>query len=76
MGFVCHPDFIWFPMLASVFFIFFNFRKKARGFAGDVGSRASLLVGFSFAAVNSIKTTEFDLDWFFNGLGVDTVLPF
>ena len=31
-------DLIWFPMLASGVFLFFNFRKKARCFAGDVGS--------------------------------------
>ncbi len=31
-------DFIIYPMLASVVFLFFNFRKKAKCFAGDVGS--------------------------------------
>jgi UDP-N-acetylmuramyl pentapeptide phosphotransferase/UDP-N-acetylglucosamine-1-phosphate transferase len=33
-----HPDFIWLPIIASVVFLFFNFRNKARCFAGDVGS--------------------------------------
>lgn len=32
------PDLIWYPMIASVVFLFFNFRKKAKCFAGDVGS--------------------------------------
>ena len=32
------PDMIWLPILASVVFLFFNFRSKARCFAGDVGS--------------------------------------
>jgi UDP-N-acetylmuramyl pentapeptide phosphotransferase/UDP-N-acetylglucosamine-1-phosphate transferase len=32
------PDMIWLPMLANGVFLFFNFRKKARCFAGDVGS--------------------------------------
>jgi UDP-N-acetylmuramyl pentapeptide phosphotransferase/UDP-N-acetylglucosamine-1-phosphate transferase len=32
------PDLIWFPMLASLVFLFFNFRKNARCFAGDIGS--------------------------------------
>jgi UDP-N-acetylmuramyl pentapeptide phosphotransferase/UDP-N-acetylglucosamine-1-phosphate transferase len=32
------PDFIWFPMIVCVVFLFFNFRKKALCFAGDVGS--------------------------------------
>ncbi|HEY0273307.1 MAG TPA: glycosyltransferase family 4 protein [Chitinophaga sp.] len=33
-----HPDMIWLPMLACVVFLFFNFRKRAACFAGDVGS--------------------------------------
>jgi len=32
------PDMIWLPILACLVFLFFNFRKKARCFAGDVGS--------------------------------------
>ncbi|WP_163400296.1 MraY family glycosyltransferase [Flavobacterium fluviatile] len=32
--------FIIYPMIASVVFLFFNFRKKAKCFAGDVGSIA------------------------------------
>lgn len=31
-------DFIIYPILASLVFLFFNFRKKAKCFAGDVGS--------------------------------------
>lgn len=31
-------DIIWFPILACLVFLFFNFRKKAKCFAGDVGS--------------------------------------
>lgn len=33
-----NPALIWYPMIASAVFLFFNFRKKARCFAGDVGS--------------------------------------
>jgi UDP-N-acetylmuramyl pentapeptide phosphotransferase/UDP-N-acetylglucosamine-1-phosphate transferase len=33
-------DLIWLPMLASLVFLFFNFRKRAKCFAGDVGSVA------------------------------------
>lgn len=32
------PDMIWLPILASLVFLFFNFRKRAKCFAGDVGS--------------------------------------
>lgn len=31
-------DLIWWPMIACVVFLFFNFRKKAKCFAGNVGS--------------------------------------
>ncbi|MBS1530845.1 MAG: glycosyltransferase family 4 protein [Bacteroidetes bacterium] len=31
-------DMIWLPILACLIFLFYNFRKKARCFAGDVGS--------------------------------------
>ena len=31
-------DFIIYPIVASVVFLFFNFRKKAKCFAGDIGS--------------------------------------
>lgn len=33
-------NFIKYPMIASVVFLFFNYRKKAKCFAGDVGSIA------------------------------------
>ena len=33
-----NADIIWLPMLACAVFLYFNFRKKARCFAGDVGS--------------------------------------
>lgn len=32
------PNMIWLPIMASLVFLFFNFRKKAKCFAGDVGS--------------------------------------
>jgi len=31
-------DMIWFPMISCGVFLYFNFRKKAKCFAGDVGS--------------------------------------
>lgn len=33
-------DFIIYPIIASIVFLFFNYRKKAKCFAGDVGSIA------------------------------------
>jgi len=35
-----HPDFIYYPIIACLVFLFFNFRKRAKCFAGDVGSMA------------------------------------
>ena len=32
------PDLIWIPIIATLIFLFFNFRKRAKCFAGDVGS--------------------------------------
>ena len=37
IGFI-EKDMIWLPMIACAVFLYFNFRKKARCFAGDVGS--------------------------------------
>jgi UDP-N-acetylmuramyl pentapeptide phosphotransferase/UDP-N-acetylglucosamine-1-phosphate transferase len=34
------PDFIFFAILACIVFLFFNYRKRAKCFAGDVGSMA------------------------------------
>lgn len=34
----CEPDLIWLPIIASLIFLFFNYRRKAICFAGDVGS--------------------------------------
>lgn len=33
-----NPDFIIYPIIANIIFLFFNYRKKAKCFAGDVGS--------------------------------------
>jgi len=66
-------DFIIYPTLASVVFLFFNFRKKARCFAGDVGS-----VGVAFWVVTlllllMIKTHNLIWIGFLFVYGVDTV---
>lgn len=66
-------DFLLFPLLASLVFLFFNFRKRAKCFAGDVGS-----VGIAFWVVTLllllIIETQ-DLIWigFLMVYGVDTI---
>lgn len=66
-------DFLLFPLLASVVFLFFNFRKRAMCFAGDVGS-----VGIAFWIVTLlllliIKTQNLIWIGFLLVYGVDTV---
>jgi UDP-N-acetylmuramyl pentapeptide phosphotransferase/UDP-N-acetylglucosamine-1-phosphate transferase len=67
------PDMIWFPMLASAVFLFFNFRKKARCFAGDVGS-VSIAFWIVFLLLSLMTQTQ-NLIWigFLLVYGVDSV---
>jgi UDP-N-acetylmuramyl pentapeptide phosphotransferase/UDP-N-acetylglucosamine-1-phosphate transferase len=67
------PDFIYFPMLACAVFLFFNFRKRAKCFAGDVGS-----MGISFWIVTlllqlMLASNSFIWILFLAVYGVDTV---
>ena len=69
-----HPDLIWYPMIASGVFLFFNFRKRARCFAGDVGS-----VGIAFWIVTLLlllimKTSNLIWLGFLMVYGVDAVM--
>jgi UDP-N-acetylmuramyl pentapeptide phosphotransferase/UDP-N-acetylglucosamine-1-phosphate transferase len=68
------PDLIWLPMLSCVVFLFFNFRKRAKCFAGDVGS-----VTMAFWVMFLLLTLILDTgDWaymlFLAVYGVDSVL--
>jgi UDP-N-acetylmuramyl pentapeptide phosphotransferase/UDP-N-acetylglucosamine-1-phosphate transferase len=67
------PDFIYFPILACMVFLFFNFRKRAKCFAGDVGS-----MGISFWMVTlllQLILASRSIIWilFLAVYGVDTV---
>ncbi|MGO4292627.1 MraY family glycosyltransferase [Chitinophaga sp. RAB17] len=69
-----NEDMIWLPMLACAVFLFFNFRKKAACFAGDVGS-----VTIAFWIITLLlKLILFTGEWKYLLLlsvyGVDTVL--
>lgn len=68
------PDLIWLPMLSCAVFLFFNFRKRAKCFAGDVGS-----VTMAFWVMFLLLTLILDTgDWaymlFLAVYGVDSVL--
>ena len=67
-------DMIWLPILACVVFLFFNFRKKAKCFAGDVGS-VTIALWIIFLIMQMIGVTH---NWsyilFLVVYGVDSVL--
>lgn len=57
-----NPDLIWYPMIASVVFLIFNFRKRAKCFAGDVGSVSIAFWIVTLLLLLIIKTNN--LIWF------------
>lgn len=68
------PDLIWLPILASLIFLFFNFRKRAKCFAGDVGS-VTIALWIIFLLLKLVITSENYAYVLFLGVyGVDTVL--
>lgn len=66
--------FIIYPLLASVVFLFFNFRKKARCFMGDVGSLGIAFWILALLGFLIIKTEEIKWILFLTVYGVETVL--
>lgn len=68
------PDMIWLPILASIIFLFFNFRKNAKCFAGDVGS-VTIAFWIIFLLLKLILLTHnYAYILFLAVYGVDTVL--
>jgi UDP-N-acetylmuramyl pentapeptide phosphotransferase/UDP-N-acetylglucosamine-1-phosphate transferase len=69
-----NPDLIYLPMAATVVFLFFNFRKKAKCFAGDVGS-VSIAFWIVWLLLSLIlKTDNFIYILFLAVYGVDSIL--
>jgi UDP-N-acetylmuramyl pentapeptide phosphotransferase/UDP-N-acetylglucosamine-1-phosphate transferase len=67
------PELIWLPLLACTVFLFFNFRRKARCFAGDVGS-VTIALWIIMLLFDLIFTTNNWVYILFLGVyGVDTV---
>ncbi|GAB0157487.1 glycosyltransferase family 4 protein [Chryseobacterium sp. Alg-005] len=67
-------SFIYYPTLASLVFLFFNFRKKAKCFAGDVGSMG---IGFWVIALITlliIKTGDYKYIFLLSIYGMEVVL--
>ncbi len=69
-----NPDLIWFPMIASVVFLFFNFRKRAKCFAGDVGSVSIAFWIVTLLLLLIIKTNNLIWLGFLLVYGVDVVV--
>lgn len=67
-------DMIWLPIMACLIFLFYNFRKKARCFAGDVGSitMAFWLVFLELQLILSTHNWSYIL--FMVVYGVDSVM--
>src|SRR5690606_22702352 len=63
-----------YPMLASVVFLFFNFRKRARCFAGDVGSVAIAFWIVTLLLLLIVKTENLIWLGFLMVYGVDAVM--
>ncbi|MCX2453362.1 glycosyltransferase family 4 protein [Pedobacter sp. PLR] len=67
-------DLIWLPILASLVFLFFNFRKRAKCFAGDVGS-VTVAFWIIFLVMKLVMLSEnYAYVLFLAVYGVDTVL--
>lgn len=69
-----NPNRIWYPMIASVVFLFFNYRKKARCFAGDVGSVSIAFWTSTLLLLLMIRSGSLIWLGFMMVYGVDTVL--
>ncbi|MBX2842621.1 MAG: UDP-GlcNAc--UDP-phosphate GlcNAc-1-phosphate transferase [Flammeovirgaceae bacterium] len=69
-----HQGFLIYALLGLVVFNYFNFRKKAKCFAGDVGS-VSLAFLLIFALYGLIVTTQnFTFILFFAVYGIDSII--
>lgn len=66
--------FIIFPVLASVVFLFFNFRKKAKCFMGDVGSMGIAFWVLALLGLLMIKTGQLKWILFLTVYGTEVVL--
>lgn len=67
-------DFIIYPLLASVVFLFFNFRKKAKCFLGDIGSMGIAFWIIALLSLLMLKTGQIKWVLFLMVYGVETIL--
>ena len=67
-------NFIIYPIIASLVFLFFNFRKKAKCFMGDIGSMGIAFWVLGLLGLLIIKTQELKYLLFLTVYGVEVVL--
>ena len=67
------PDFINYALLACIVFLFFNFRKQAKCFAGDIGSMAISFWIVTLLLQLMLKTQSFIWVLFLMVYGVDSI---
>ncbi|MES2417261.1 MAG: glycosyltransferase family 4 protein [Bacteroidota bacterium] len=69
-----NTDVIWLPILASIVFLFFNFRKRAKCFAGDVGSVTIAFWIIWIMLTLMLKSNNYIYILFLAIYGVDSIL--
>ncbi|OVE57617.1 MraY family glycosyltransferase [Chryseobacterium mucoviscidosis] len=67
-------NFILYPVLTCVVFLFFNFRKKAKCFAGDVGSMAIAFWVIGLITLLIMKTQDYKYILLLSVYGIEVVL--
>lgn len=67
-------DFIIYPIIASLVFLFFNFRKKAKCFLGDIGSMGIAFWIIALLGLLIIKTGQYKWILFLAVYGVESIL--
>lgn len=67
-------DFIIYPLIASIVFLFFNFRKKAKCFLGDIGSMGIAFWIIALLSLLMLKTGQIKWVLFLMVYGAETIL--
>lgn len=75
-NFVVFTDdsFIIYPIIASLVFLFFNFRKKAKCFMGDVGSMGIAFWVLALLGLLMIKTQDLRYILFLSVYGIEVIV--
>ena len=68
-----NPDFITYPIIASAVFLFFNFRKRARCFLGDIGSMGIAFWILALLGLLIMKNHEIEYILFLLVYGIDVI---